>query len=93
MPKASLTLRADKSHAYFDSLCKHFARKVDVARDGDSASVAFPMGECTMQVDNKLMCFVVHAQDQQALETLKTIVASHAVRYGELKDAPIDWSD
>jgi len=92
MPSAKLTLRANKSQAYFDSLCKHFARKVNVERTGNSATVAFPMGECHMSVDNDQMLFDASAADQEALEAVKMIIATHAVRFVELKDSLVNWS-
>lgn len=92
MPSAHLVLRAQKSRAYFESLCKHFGRKVKVMREGDnSAIVAFAMGQCKMSVDEGAMYFEVSADDATALETVKHIVDSHAVRFGELKEAPIEW--
>ena len=93
MPFAKLTLRANKSRAYFDSLCKHFSRKVDVDRVDNEATVTFPKGKCHMSFSSDQMHFNVSARDQETLETVKTIIAAHVVRYGELKDTPVSWSD
>lgn len=93
MPSASLIVRAIKAGAYFDSLCKHFARKVTVERDTHKAKVNFPMGLCHMSLDGEAMCFECSAEDARALEAVKIIIADHVVRYGELKDANLQWSD
>ena len=91
MPSAYLVLQAQKSQAYIDSLCKHFARKVEVVREDDSATVMFPMGQCKMSVSDRAMYFEAHADNEEALNTVKYIVDSHAVRFGELKEATVEW--
>jgi len=91
MPSAHLVLQAQKSQAYFESLCKHFARKVEVKQENDKATVAFPMGLCTMLVEDTAMHFEASADDNEALDAVKHIIASHAVRFGELKNASIEW--
>lgn len=91
MPSAHLVLQAQKSQAYFESLCKHFARKVEVKREEDKATVAFPMGVCTMLVEGNAMHFAANADDLEALEAVKHIIANHAVRFGELKESTIVW--
>jgi len=91
MPSAYLVLQAQKSQAYFDSLCKHFARKVEVVQENDSAIVMFPMGQCKMSVNDGVMYFAADADNEEALNTVKYIVDSHAVRFGELKQATVEW--
>lgn len=93
MPSARLTLQATKAAGYFDSLCRHFARKVTVEREGNQALVQFPMGECEMAIDGQRMSFRCVAMDDQALDTVKMIIASHAVRFGELREAEVLWID
>ncbi len=91
MLSAKLQLKAVKSHAYFDSLCKHFGRKVEVAREEDAATVAFPMGDCYMSVVGETMLFTVKAETEEGLEKAKNVIESHALRYGELKNSEAIW--
>ncbi len=91
MPSASLSLKAKKSQAYFNSLCKHFARKVEVVRDENSATVAFPMGSCRMSVCEMNLNFDVNADNEASLNAVKKIVSDHVVRFGELKNAKVCW--
>ena len=93
MPSSQLRLRATKAPGYFDSLCKHFARKVSVTQEAGHAHVLFPMGQCNMSVDGQLMRFSCSADDESALDAVKTIISTHVVRFGELKDAQVDWVD
>lgn len=93
MLSATLELQAVKSQAYFQSLCKHFARKVEVEQLEQEATVHFPMGNCLMSVDGECMRFVVHAEETEGLEKAKMIIESHALRYGELKDSQAIWSE
>lgn len=91
MPTAHLSLQADKRHVYFHSLCKHFARKVEVVRDGDVATVAFPMGSCEMSVRGEQLAFRVHADDESSLECVKSIIASHVTRFKAFRQVAISW--
>jgi len=91
MPSAYLALQAQKSHAYFESLCKHFSRKAEVIREGDSATVMFPMGWCKMSANDGVMYFNANADDVSALDTVKYIIASHAIRFNELKNTVVEW--
>ncbi|MCB1960579.1 MAG: DUF2218 domain-containing protein [Rhodocyclaceae bacterium] len=91
MPSTTLSLQATKSHAYFESLSKHFARKVAVQRDGNRACITFPMGECTMSVHAQNLRFDASAADSAALEAVQTIITSHVLRFSELKDAETHW--
>lgn len=93
MPSAKLTLRAVKADRYLDSLCRHFARKVSVERTAEHATVAFAMGECRMSVDGEQMHFVCHAADTRALDAVKTIVTDHVIRFGELRDVTVHWTE
>lgn len=91
MPSAYLVLQAQKSQAYIDSLCKHFARKVNVVREDNSATVMFPMGQCKMSVNDGAMYFEANADNEEALNTVKYIVDSHAVRFREVKESSVEW--
>lgn len=91
MLSANLSLRANKSQAYFDSLCKHFARKVEVTREGNQASVAFPLGSCRMSVENGALQFVVNARDTSSLDIVKMIISTHVVRFSEINAADVNW--
>ncbi len=91
MLSANLNLRAHKSQAYFDSLCKHFARKVAVVRDGNRASVSFPAGDCSMSVNEGELMFVVTAQDRSALDDVRMIISMHVVRFSEIDEADMNW--
>ena len=91
MPASRSSLRADKSRAYFDSLCKHFARKVEVQREGDRACIAFPMGECTLWTRDDVLGFEACAADAEALEAVKSIIALHVLRFSAFKDTEVIW--
>ena len=93
MPTAELSLRANKGQAYYNALCKHFARKVGVERAGNVASVAFPMGSCEMSVRGEQMFFRVHAGNQASLDSVKMIIASHVTRFKEFRHVTISWRD
>lgn len=88
---ASTCVHADKAERYFNTLCKHFARKVRVQRDGDQARVHFPMGICDMAVQGTALRFQCAAADEAALLAVQGIIASHVTLFGEMKGAHLDW--
>jgi hypothetical protein len=93
MQKTQMRLSAVKSRGYYDSLCRHFARKVPVDRAGNRATVLFPMGTCDMVLDGDEMHFLCSAKDDKALDAVKTVIEQHVVRFGELKQVRVEWND
>ena len=93
MHSSRLMLTATKAAGYYDALCRHFARKVKVDRDGDRATVLFPMGTCDMSFEGQHLQFLCSAEDDHALEAVKTVIERHVVRFGELKQANVEWND
>ncbi|NBC48982.1 MAG: DUF2218 domain-containing protein [Gammaproteobacteria bacterium] len=92
MPSSFATLRATKAAGYFDSLCRHFARKVAVEREGNRARVQFPMGGCLMSLDGQQLQFRCDAEDELALNAMQTVISQHALRFGEWRNADVCWT-
>ena len=91
--RSSTVVNAEKAERYHASLARHFARKVPVEQSSDSAHVQFDMGTCQMSVAGRGMQFDCVAAGEDALATIKYIVGSHIIKYGELKDVEVQWQD
>ena len=84
-------VEAEKADRYFDTLCKHFARKVEVEKTDNTGKVHFPMGICNMQVEGPVMTFNCEAESEPALNAVKEVIESHVLRLGELRGATMEW--
>lgn len=85
-------VQAEKADRYFESLSKHFARKVKVDKSETCARVHFPAGICLIELERNNIIFNGEAKTDNDLEIIKQIIDSHVNRFGELKDQSIDWS-
>lgn len=88
---SSTKVQADKSQRYVESLAKHFARKVTVTEADGRFTVSFAMGCCVMHAEGVDMLFECTADTEGELEVVKNVIASHIVKYGELKETVVEW--
>jgi len=91
--QSTTQVTAEKSERYMNSLAKHFARKVPVDFNEQEIIVRFEIGNCRMTTQDTEMHFECSAVNTEKLAVVKDVVGSHIVKYGELKDAKIVWSD
>lgn len=91
MVRSHARVRAVKAPRYFKALCKHFALKVTVEKNEDSARIHFPKGLCRMRVDGETLSFDCRADDQESLEATQWIIDSHVTKFGELRDTEVLW--
>ncbi|MGQ7845790.1 DUF2218 domain-containing protein [Granulosicoccus sp. 3-233] len=91
--RSSTRVHAEKAKRYHASLARHFARKVPVDVTEDSAHVQFGMGSCHMSVTGNCMQFECTADSEEALTTVKFIIGSHIIKYGELQTVEVRWQD
>ena len=92
MTKIYSSVEAQKATRYFDSLCKHFARKVEVERSDNRGRVKFPMGDCLISLNDPVISFCCEADSSAALSAMQHIIDSHVTRFGELKDIEMTWT-
>ena len=91
--KATTKVNAEKSERYFSSLAKHFARKVDVTSDDNTAHIKFEMGSCFMSVSGSTISFECVTENAESLDTVKYVIGSHIIKFGELKDTDVIWDE
>ncbi|PWQ95167.1 DUF2218 domain-containing protein [Leucothrix arctica] len=84
---------AEKSQRYINSLGKHFARKIPVDFEENEIIIRFEMGICTMSAAGEEMNFVCAANSSDDLEIVKDVIGSHIIKYGELKEVTVTWTD
>lgn len=92
MPRSRTRVPAVKADRYFSTLCKHFAKKVDVDFGGLEARVCFPMGTCRIGLDDGAMIFACEAGDADALARVQDIIDSHVTNFRDLRGTTVEWT-
>lgn len=77
---------------YLQQLCKHWSHKLDVEFNETDGIVRFPNAVATMKADVERLTVTVEAGDEETLERMKGVVASHLDRFA-FREAPLsfDW--
>ena len=78
---------------YLQQLCKHWSHKLDVQLSENEGIVRFPSAVATMRADSDALTVKVEAEDDETLQRMKGVVASHLDRFA-FKEAPLpfEWS-
>ncbi len=77
---------------YLQQLCKHWSHKLDVQLSDDEGIVRFPNAVATMKAHPDSLAVTLEAEDEEALQRMKSVVASHLDRFA-FREAPLpfDW--
>jgi hypothetical protein len=77
---------------YLQQLCKHWSHKLEVQLSDNEGTVRFPSAVATMKADPEALTVTVEAEDDETLQRMKGVVASHLDRFA-FKEAPLpfDW--
>lgn len=77
---------------YLQQLCKHWSHKLDVQLTENEGIVHFPSAVATMKAEADRLRVTVEAQDDETLQRMKGVVASHLDRFA-FREAPLpfDW--
>ena len=77
---------------YLQQLCKHWSHKLEVQLSDNEGTVRFPSAVATMKADPEALTVIVEAEDDETLQRMKGVVASHLDRFA-FKEAPLpfDW--
>lgn len=78
---------------YLQQLCKHWSHKLDVQLSENEGIVRFPSAVATMVADAERLTVTVEAEDDETLQRMKGVVATHLDRFA-FREAPLpfDWS-
>jgi hypothetical protein len=75
---------------YLQQLCKHWSHKLDVQFSENEGIVRFPDAIATMTADGGALTVKVESQDDETLQRMKGVVASHLDRFA-FKEAPLPF--
>ena len=75
---------------YLQQLCKHWSHKLEVQLSENEGIVRFPSAVATMTADAEALTVKVEAEDDETLQRMKGVVASHLDRFA-FKEAPLPF--
>ena len=76
---------------YLQQLCKHWSHKLEVQLSDDEGIVRFPNAVATMKADADALTVRVEADDDETLQRMKGVVASHLDRFA-FREAPLPFA-
>jgi hypothetical protein len=77
---------------YLQQLCKHWSHKLDVQFSENEGTVRFAAAVARMKANPEALTVSVEAEDDETLQRMKGVVASHLDRFA-FREAPLpfDW--
>ncbi len=76
---------------YLQQLCKHWSHKLDVELRESEGIVRFPNAVATVTADADSLTVAVEAEDDETLQRMKGVVASHLDRFA-FREAPLPFA-
>ena len=92
MPTAQASVAIPTPARYMARLCNHFAHRVTVHREPESARVEFPHGVGTMQATADHLEIHLEASDPEKLATLQEVVSRHLKQMASAETFEINWT-
>jgi uncharacterized protein len=75
---------------YLQQLCKHWSHKLEVALSDGVGVVRFPDAVATMETSADALTVTVEANDAEAVERTKGVIARHLDRFA-FREAPLTF--
>ena len=91
MMRSTADVMTEHASKYLQQLCKHWSHKLDVTLSENEGTVRFPAAVATMTADPEALTVRVEAEDEEALQRIKGVVASHLDRFA-FKEAPLPFA-
>lgn len=92
MPTAQASVAIPTPARYMARLCNHFAHRVTVHREADSARIEFPHGVGTLQVSPDHLEIHLEAGDPESLERLQDVVSRHLKQMAPAETFEVNWT-
>ena len=91
MQHREATIRTADGGRYMRQLCRHFAHKLPVREDGDTGTVEFSIGVCSMAVADDALVLRCASPDARSAEELCDVIERHLVRFAWREPLVIEW--
>lgn len=88
---ATAFVATDSPARYISRLCKHFAHKIPVSFDEQQGRIEFSGGLSLLTAELDGLRLHVESTDQENLERLQGVVASHFERFAWKEALNLNW--
>lgn len=92
MPTIQASVIIPTPARYMARLCNHFAHRVTVHREPESARIEFPNGLGTLQATADRLEIRLEAHDAATLERLQEVVSRHLKQVASAETFDVSWS-
>lgn len=93
MPISRAEIATESGAKLINRLCKHWAHKLEVEQKEDEGRVAFEDGSCLMQAEADKLVVAIESLDEESLDRLEGVVASHLERMAGDEELVIVWEN
>lgn len=91
MPISRAEIATESGARLINRLCKHWAHKLEVEYKEGQGRVTFEGGTCLMHAEPELLRVSIEALDEEGLDRLEGVVASHLERMAGDEAIEIIW--
>ncbi|MBL3555832.1 MULTISPECIES: DUF2218 domain-containing protein [Marinobacter] len=91
MPAKHAVVNTDDAARYLKRLCKHFSHKIEATWSDSQGRLEFDIGRCRLQAATTGLELHCEAPDQQQLDQLGEVVASHLIRFAGGEVDAVHW--
>ena len=94
MTVATVQVATTNANKYLQQLCKHWSHRLAVDLQDNQAIIRFPDAVATMVASGSALTISVEAKDDEMLDRIKSVVATHLDRFA-FREAPLRfaWSE
>ena len=92
MPTAQASVAIPTPARYMARLCNHFAHRVTVHREPESARIEFPNAVGTLQAAADRLEIRLEANDAATLKRLQEVVSRHLKQVASAETFEISWN-
>ena len=93
MPISRADIATESGDKLINRLCKHWAHKLEVEQEEGKGRVNFDVGSCLMTSEPGRLHVAVEALDEEGLDRLEGVVASHIERMAGKEPLEIVWEN
>ena len=93
MPISRAEIATESGEKLLKRLCKHWAHKLEVEQQGSEGRVSFEDGSCLLRAEPDKLRVAIEALDEEGLDRLEGVVASHLERMAGDEALQIVWEN
>ncbi|CBV44037.1 DUF2218 domain-containing protein [Halomonas elongata] len=93
MPISRAEIVTDSGEKLINRLCKHWSHKLEVEQEGDEGRITFDNGSCLLRAEEGKLKVAVESLDEEGLDRLEGVVASHLERMSGKESLDIIWEN